>query len=130
MTVRYLSTETLVDIAMIAVGRDVVVRDIGLLESAAARPQTSVFGQEAYTTVLEKAAALLHSIVSNHPLLDGNKRLGFTACATFLAHNGIGLREPDEIEDTAYDLVIDVASGAVTTVDAIAKRLADLVVAE
>lgn len=123
---RYLSTQDLVELAKIAAGPSVVVRDLGLLESAAARPKTAVFGSEAYETPVEKAAALLHSIVSNHPLLDGNKRLGFLAAATFLELNGFPLKDPDTIEDEAYALVIDIASGALTEVAAIAEVLLTL----
>lgn len=104
------------------------MRDLGLLEAAAARPATTVFGADAYPAVLEKAAALLHSIVTSHPLLDGNKRLGWVAAATFLEVNGVGVR--DDREDDAYDLVIDVATGAADDVQVIAKRLAGLVVSD
>jgi death on curing protein len=124
---RYLSTKELVDLAAIAAGPSVVVRDLGLLESAAARPQTNVFGSEVYETLLEKAAALLHSIVSNHPLFDGNKRLGFLAAATFLELNGVRLKAPDLIEDRVYDLIIAVASGAFAEVDKLADRLSELI---
>lgn len=124
---RYLSTKELVDLAAIAAGPSVVVRDLGLLESAAARPQANVFGSEVYETLSEKAAALLHSIVSNHPLLDGNKRLGFLAAATFLELNGVRLKAPDLIEDRAYDLIIAVASGAFAEVDKLADRLSELI---
>lgn len=120
---RYLTTEELVDLAVVAAGPTVGIRDIGLLESAAARPQTSVFGSEAYESLLEKAAALLHSIVANHPLVDGNKRLGFLAAATFLELNGLRLADPDAVEDKAYDLVIAVASGRLAEVGEIADGL-------
>jgi death-on-curing protein len=59
-----------------------------LLESALARPRASVFGQDAYPDLHLKAAALLHSPARNHALVDGNKRLAWTACRTFLAING------------------------------------------
>jgi death-on-curing protein len=124
---RYLSAEELVELARIAAGPQVAVRDLGLLESAAARPRTVVFGTEAYESLLEKAAALLHSIVSNHPLVDGNKRLGFLAAATFLELNGVRLKPADLIEDRAYDLVIEVASGGFAEVGKLAERLADLI---
>jgi death-on-curing protein len=123
---RYLSTEELVDLAAVAAGPSVGIRDIGLLESAAARPGTIVFGTEAYESLLEKAAALLHSIVANHPLGDGNERLGFLAAATFLELNGVRLGEPDAIEDQAYDLVIAVASGTLSEVGDIADGLLTL----
>jgi death-on-curing protein len=124
---RYLSAEELVELARIAAGPQVAVRDLGLLESAAARPGTVVFGTEAYESLLEKAAALLHSVVSNHPLVDGNKRLGFLAAATFLELNGVRLKPADQIEDRAYDLIIEVASGGFAEVGKLAERLADLI---
>jgi len=96
------------------------VRDVGLLQSALLRPATSVFGREAYPTVHEKAAALLHSIVSNHPLVDGNKRAGFACAAVFLTINGHRLTLG---EDAAYDLVMEIARGDLTNVKAIARRL-------
>lgn len=86
------------------------VRDMGLLDSAAHRPQTSVFGDEAYPTLDEKAAVLLESIVRNHPLVDGNKRLGWIAAAMTYRLNGVELDAP---EDEAYDLVIGIAEGRV-----------------
>lgn len=86
------------------------VRDIGLLDSAAHRPQTSVFGDDAYRSLNEKAAVLLESLTRNHPLVDGNKRLGWVAMVVFFGLNGFVVRAP---EDDAYDLVIGVATGAV-----------------
>ena len=90
------------------------VRDVGLLDSAAARPRTIVFGQEAYPTLPLKAAALLHSLARNHPLVDGNKRLGWLATVAFLWINGQLLLAP---EDEAYDLVIGVAARRVSVKD-------------
>ena len=72
----YLDVEDLLYIAERAVGGVVAVRDLGLLEAAAARPQASAFGEVAYPSLHAQAAALLHSIVGNHALVDGNKRLG------------------------------------------------------
>ena len=83
------------------------VRDVGLPESAAHRPTTTLWGREAYPTLDDKAAALLQSLVGNHPLVDGNKRLGWLAVVVFYALNGVDLEAPD---DDAYDLVIDVAT--------------------
>lgn len=85
-------------------------RDIGLLDSAAHRPQTSVFGDDAYPTLDEKVAVLLESIVRNHPLIDGNKRLGWISTYVLYARNGISLDAP---LDAAYDLVIGVATGEI-----------------
>jgi death on curing protein len=82
------------------------VRDLGLLDSATARPRASAFGNDAYTSLEDKAAALLDSIVGNHALIDGNKRLGWLATAAFLWINGQMLLAP---EDDAYELVIGVA---------------------
>lgn len=105
---RLLTTEDLVAIAT-RIGRgDPQVRDLGLLESAAARPGTSVFGDDAYPDIETKAAALLESLVRNHALIDGNKRLGWLALLLFLALNGHRL---DVDDDEAYDLVIGVAEG-------------------
>ncbi|WP_374455012.1 type II toxin-antitoxin system death-on-curing family toxin [Nocardioides sp.] len=84
------------------------VRDIGLLESAAHRPAAIVWGQEVYSTIDEKAAALLESVVRNHALVDGNKRLGWLGVVVFYAINGERLEAPD---DEAYELVMQVAAG-------------------
>ncbi len=67
---------------------NLVIRDQGLLQSAIERPRTTVFGEEAYKTFPEKAAALMHSLASNHPLVDGNKRLAWSATRTFCLLNG------------------------------------------
>jgi len=96
------------------------VRDLGLLESAARRPRTMLYGTEAYPTIDEKAAALLDSIVLNHALIDGNKRLGWLAVVVFYGLNAITLDAPD---DPAYDLVIEVAAEH-SAVTEIAGRLA------
>lgn len=90
------------------------VRDLGLLDSAAHRPRTSLWGQDAYPTLDDKAGALLESLVRNHALVDGNKRLGWLAMIVFLDINGCWLEAPD---DEAYDLVIGIASGTVTLPD-------------
>jgi death-on-curing protein len=116
----FLDLEDLLDIARVAVGNDVVVGDYGLLESALARPRASVFGQDAYSDLHLKAAALLHSLARNHALVDGNKRLAWTACRTFLAINAHWISAP---EDERFDFVIGVATGAMTGLDEIAERL-------
>jgi death-on-curing protein len=67
---------------------EVAVRDRGLLESATARPGATGSGKDAYETVEEKAAALLHSLARNHALIDGNKRLALSATVAFLGVNG------------------------------------------
>ncbi|MGO1590494.1 type II toxin-antitoxin system death-on-curing family toxin [Ancrocorticia sp.] len=102
----YLSLEDLLVLASdLCVGP---VRDLGLLEAAVRRPKTSLFGTEAYSSVHEKAAVLLDSVVRNHALVDGNKRLGWLSVVVFYGLNGLVLDAPD---DEAYDLVISIASG-------------------
>ena len=113
---------------LLAIGRKLLgdnlpIRDIGLLESAVARPQTTVFGEDAYPSLWDKAAALLHSIVLGHPLVDGNKRLGWLATTTFMGING---HPVDNISaDDAVDLVEKIAIEHLE-VDAIARELRDL----
>jgi death-on-curing protein len=65
------------------------VRDLGLVESAVARPGTTFDGQELYPDVFEKAAALMESLVNNHPFVDGNKRTGIACAVLFLQQNGV-----------------------------------------
>ncbi|WP_030771732.1 type II toxin-antitoxin system death-on-curing family toxin [Streptomyces sp. NRRL F-2664] len=107
--------------ACLARDQTVELRAPGLLESAVHRPRARMFGTPAYEDPYEQAAALLHGIATNHPLVDGNKRTAWLAAATFLAVNGIDLADADQ--DTAYDLVVDVAAGRETEVTAIAERL-------
>ncbi|WP_336160382.1 type II toxin-antitoxin system death-on-curing family toxin [Amycolatopsis sp. VC5-11] len=97
------------------------VRDLGLLDAAAHRPQSSLMGQDAYPGLHEKAAVLLESIVRNHPLIDGNKRLGWMSMYVFYGLNGFDLDAP---EDEAYDLVIATATGTLPY-QSVAERLAE-----
>ena len=98
------------------------VSDLGLLDAAVARPQSSAFGDDAYPSVELKAAALLHSIVTNHALVDGNKRLGWLAATVFLDVKS----DPVDLgDDDAFQLVLDVAEGEVG-VEEIADRLVTL----
>ena len=106
----YLDVDDLIQLATELLGDPPPVRDAGLLGSAAARPMTTVGGQEAYPDLLTKAAALLQSLVKNHPLVDGNKRLGWLATATFLELNGV--RASRIANDDVYDFVMDVAAGS------------------
>lgn len=116
----YLDLEDLLAIAPDAIGGEVHVRDHGLLHSALARPQAEMFGQQAYPDPHVKAAALLHSLVANHALVDGNKRLAWLATFVFLDVNGQRmLAEQREV----VDLVISVASGELTDLEKIAERL-------
>ncbi len=77
----YLSVEDLLEIAVGVIG-EVAIRYRGLLASAAERPRSSAFGQDAYPTFAGKAAALMHSLARNHALIDGNKRLAWAATRT------------------------------------------------
>lgn len=104
--IEYLTLEdALILIEDLAVGP---VRDLGLLDSALHRPTATLWGRDAYATIDEKAAALLDSLVRNHPLVDGNKRLGWLATLVFLDINGHWIEAPD---DDAYQLVMAVAAG-------------------
>lgn len=117
---RYLTLDDLLHIARAAAGVEVAVRDVGLLESALARPRTTVFGEDAYPDGHLKAAAVLHSLVRNHALVDGNERLGWAATAVFLGING---HRVVATQDEVFDLVLAVAEGSLDEVAEIAKRL-------
>jgi death-on-curing protein len=121
--VEYLDLDDVLELAERVLGTPIPIRDVGLLGSAIARPQTTVAGRDAYPDIWTKAAALLQSIVNNHALIDGNKRLGWLATAVFLELNGIDIT--DAGNDEVYDLVIDVASGPSSIAD-IANRLTRL----
>lgn len=73
------------------------IRDLGLLQSALARPQSSFANQDLYPSILEKAAALFHSLIFNHAFLDGNKRTAMSTTARFLYINGfeLAVKEPE-----------------------------------
>jgi len=64
------------------------VKDLHMLRLAIGRPQMSVFYQDAYKTIFDKAASMFHSIINNHPFLDGNKRTSFFSAILFLEYNG------------------------------------------
>jgi death-on-curing protein len=116
----HLDLDDLLAAAGSAVGRPPDVRDVGLLEAAVARTRASVYGEDAYPDLDAKAAALLHSIVTGHALVDGNKRLGWVAVRLFYRLNERDLRAP---VDDAFDLVVEVAGGSLRDVAAIAARL-------
>ena len=121
----YLDLDDLLHVAARTLG-EVQVRDAGLLESALARPRSTAFGEDAYPSIHQKAAALLHSLARNHALVDGNKRLALAGTIAFYGLNGFRLTLSN---DEAYDLVIAVASGELDDVDAIASRLESATVA-
>ena len=116
----YLTTDDLLAIADATTGGQALIRDAGLVDSAAHRPMATAFGEDAYADLHAKAAALLHSLLRNHPLVDGNKRLAWVACRTFLAINGAGFT-PDE--DTAVEFVLKVAAGDIDDLAQIAATL-------
>jgi death on curing protein len=95
------------------------VRDVGLLEAACARPRARVLGDEAYPTLELKAAARLHSLVRNHALVDGNKRLAWLAPVVFCDLNG---RNVDLDDEAAFELVMAAAEGHLD-VEQIAQHL-------
>jgi death on curing protein len=113
----YLTLEDLLDlVSALDTGP---VRDLGLLDSACHRPRAAFFGREAYPTLAGKAAALMHSLASNHALVDGNKRLALLATAVFLRLNGYYL---DLTDDEAFELTVSAAAGQ-TDADGIEQRL-------
>jgi death-on-curing protein len=116
----YLTYADLLHVAERALGDTPVVRDAGLLESAAARPQTSVFGDNAYPRLEDKAAALCQSIARNHALVDGNKRLALAGLIAFLGVNG---RRLTLTNDEAYDLIIVIATSELHEIPDIAERI-------
>lgn len=104
----YLSVEDLLDIAA-GVADEVLVRDVGLLASAAGRPRLTVFGDDAYPSFADKTAALMHALARNHPLVDGNKRLAWAAARTFCLLNE---RDIEYQVDEAEAVVLAVADGS------------------
>lgn len=122
MTV-FLDVEDLLAIAEAASGSRPTLRDIGLLASAATRPQATAFGADAYPDLFAKAAALLHSITRNHALVDGNKRLAWAATAVFLDLNGYRIHAT---QTDVVELVVAIAEGTLDDISEIAERLQHL----
>lgn len=104
--VQYLSVEDL--LALVRVLGVGPVRDLGLLDAAAARPASHLFGQQSYPALELKAAALLESVTNHHALVDGNTRLGWLAAVVFLDLNGFRCTLS---QDDAFTLVWDIAAG-------------------
>jgi death-on-curing protein len=113
LEIDYLTVGDLLEIADGVIG-EVAVRDVGLLAAAAGRPQATVFGQDAYPTFDDKAAALLHLLVRNHALVDGNKRLAWSATRVFCLLNGYDLRSTT---DDGERLVVSAAAGEIDVPD-------------
>ncbi|KQR26695.1 MULTISPECIES: type II toxin-antitoxin system death-on-curing family toxin [unclassified Curtobacterium] len=120
----HLTTDEALHIARRTLGADSVIRDVGLLEAAVARPAASVGGNDAYPTLVEKAAALVHSAIRNHALVDGNKRLGLMLLVVFLGVNGVRLHASN---DQAYDFIVVIAEGELDAVTEIAAALSAMV---
>ncbi|GAB4048790.1 type II toxin-antitoxin system death-on-curing family toxin [Catellatospora paridis] len=116
---------TYADVLAIADRLGVPVRDPGLVESAVARPRSTVFGADAYPDLWTKAAALLQSLSRNHPFVDGNKRIGWITATAFLTVNGAVTRRRLAAldQDAAYDLVIAVCTGELRDIEEIAQAL-------
>jgi len=84
------------------------VRDISALESALVRPFQKFDNRDLYETTLKKAAALVESLLVNHPFVDGNKRTGYIALRLFLLQNGLDFSNDQSLR---YDFIISIASG-------------------
>jgi death-on-curing protein len=123
----YLTAEEVIAIARIGIGSTPHLRDAGLLDSACHRPSATVFGEDAYPTLVLKAAALLHSLTANHPFIDGNKRTAWLSTVVFLRDNGAEVIAPDEYDGQITDLVLAIAAGTLRDVNDIAARLTPLV---
>lgn len=123
----YLSVEDIFVIGEYATGGPIQARDAGLIDSACQRPRATVFGADAYPTLLRKAAALLQSLTSNHPLIDGNKRTAWLSTVVFLRLNGADVFAPDGYDGEAAQLVIAIADGTLREVDDIESALARMV---
>ena len=97
---------------LIEIGKSLIsdfrVRDEGLLESATMRPQTTIYGEDAYPTFEEKVASLIHSLARNHALIDGNEPIAWSAGRIFCLMNGRDLKMPI---DMAEKMILDIAKG-------------------
>ena len=122
--VEFLDLDDLIDLARLLLGDSPPIRDVGLLASAVARPQTTVGGEDAYPTMWLKAAALLQSVVGNHALVDGNERLGWLSAEVLLEINDVSVAAASN--DDVYALVMEVAQAGLA-LDEIADRLRHLI---
>lgn len=116
---------TLDDVLALTARAGFTVADYGLVESALARPPASVFGEDAYPTIHQKAAALLQSMAINQALADGNKRTAWAATRLFYGLNDYRITAT---EDERFELIIAVATRELGTVTMIAARLAQIAV--
>ena len=115
-----LSLDDLLEVARRTVGPAVEVRDVGLLSAALARADARASGRDVYPTVEAQAAALLQSLATTAPLVEGNRPFAWVATAVYLARQG----RPSSLTDSeAVALVTDVVTGRVESVTTIAERL-------
>jgi death-on-curing protein len=124
--IEYLTASDLYNLNDEVTGGHTYVRDVHLLNSAAKRPAIVVFGEEQFPTLIDKAAALLHSLAYHHLFADGNKRTALRAVTLFLEKNGYVLTWDDRTE---YDLLLEIAQGKYD-VEQIAERLTPYVAEE
>jgi len=117
--IRYLTAPEMISLARDHLGTAFGLRDRGLVELAAARPQWT-----AYRELSQKAAVLLRSLVTSYPFVDQNKRIGLLVTGVFVLVNGRAV--PSDRQDEEYRLVIDIAAGRVTDIPTIARRLGKL----
>jgi death-on-curing protein len=118
--INYLSPAEIYEIAEQVLGRRPDVRDRHLLRAAAARPLLRAFGESAYPTLLDKAAALLHALAAHHLFYDGNKRTATQATLRFLQENGL---RPTWTDQEIYQFVLEIAQSQ-HDVDTVADWLA------
>src|ERR1051325_11441883 len=114
---RYLSLQEVISLHSLLIeqsGGSSGLRDRGALESAVAQPEASFGGEELYPDLASKVAALGHSLIQNHPFVDGNKRVGHAAMEVFLLLNGY---EIDASVDEQEKIILDVASGKVSRIE-------------
>ena len=125
---RYLSLEEILSLYSLLIaqsGGSSGLRDRGALESAVAQPETSFGGEDLYPNVESKAAALGHSLIQNHPFIDGNKRIGHAAMEVFLVLNGFEIHASVNEQE---ELIIGVGSGRISR-NELSEWLANHVVA-
>jgi len=114
---RYLTTEQVMDLHRLVIaqsGGSGGIRDLNALESAVAQPAMTFDGADLYPTVAAKAGAFAHSLIQNHPFIDGNKRIGHAAMEVFLVINGFEIGASIDEQEAAF---IGVASGELSRAD-------------
>jgi len=97
------------------------IRDLTMLESAVGRPQATYGGKDLYETIYKKAAALLYSLINDHPFVDGNKRTGFVSAGLFLRINGYRLKAGNKSVEN-FTLAIAVQKTKLTEIETWLER--------